>query len=65
MPPQEVGKNEKNLKLKKKVSVSEKRISAPKPIPKFDLGFGCTLVASKLYKNKKINKFVQYICTQK
>jgi hypothetical protein len=35
-----VGKNEKNLKLKKKVSVSEKRISAPKPIPKFDLGFG-------------------------
>ena len=37
--PKEVGKNEKSLK-KKKVSVSEKKISAPNPIPKLDLGFG-------------------------
>ena len=35
---------------KKKVSVSEKKVSAPIPIPKLDLGFGCTLVYSMFLK---------------
>ena len=36
-----MGKHEKNLKFfEKKVSISEKKNSAPIPIPKLDLGFG-------------------------